>query len=78
MKQKFKRLKFSEEPVLHIHRYVVAICSLVNKDEMNREYHYCVNKKEVDEIIETKVKKGNYAEVYKATHDFKFAKLRVS
>ena len=59
-----KRIAYKEEPVLHVHRYIVQII----KNGKTR-FKYCVNLKEVQQE-KNKAAKGSVIEVYKAQHNF--------
>lgn len=74
------RSAYSKEPVLKIHRYIVAVGQVktdraTGKEYWNTKYHYCVNKREVKELRnalanQKKTKSGTVIEVHRARHDF--------
>lgn len=70
---KVQRVNFTKQPILHIHRYVVAIGGVDKKDDCYKtKYHYCANLKEV-QGLKKKLTKGQVLEVYQAYHDFREA-----
>lgn len=65
----FQRIAYKVEPVLHIHRYIVAVICLKKKGQTHTKYHYCVNRDEV-RAVKAKVPVGAVVEVYRASHNF--------
>lgn len=61
---RIKRIAYKEEPVLHVHRYIVQVI----KDGKTK-YHYVKNLKEV-QAVKNKTCKGSVIEVFKAQHNF--------
>ena len=69
------RIKCSEEPVLHVHRYVVAVGHWAKDGNWYTKYHYCMNKKEVKALRDAiakdaKTVAGTIIEVFKAQHNY--------
>lgn len=63
-----KKVAYSKEPKLHIHRYIVAIHRKVGK-VWKTGFWYCTSQKEVKQRS-AKVPKGAIIEVYSAVHNF--------
>jgi hypothetical protein len=61
---KAKRIAYKKEPILHVHRYIVAII-----DGGKTSYWYKRNLKEVKSIRDN-APAGTVIEVYRATHEF--------
>lgn len=68
-----KRIKYSQEPTLHVHRYIVRIGKVWNKTGFQWKYRYCLNLKEVREQMKTYEKKCCVIEVFSANHNFREA-----
>lgn len=69
-----RKLPVRKEPKLHVHRYIVAVSKRViakNKksSHVHTKFYYCVNLKEVMQKCKA-MKKGQWAEVYSAFHNF--------
>lgn len=63
-----KRVAYKVEPVLHIHRYVVAIIN-DSKKSCSTNYKFCANRKDVARV-KAEAPKGAVIEVYRASHNF--------
>lgn len=63
-----KKLAYSREPKLHVHRYVVAMGKRKGK-KWTAAFHYCASLKEVKKLSK-KASAGTIVEVFSATHNF--------
>ncbi len=63
-----KKVAYSKEPKLHVHRYVVAIHRETSSG-WKTGFWYCTSQKEVRARCE-KVPKGAIIEVFSAVHNF--------
>ena len=67
-----RRVKMGKEPVLHIHRYVVAIGRPRKEGKRTvwtTTYKYAENLPEAREF-RNEAPKGSFVELYRARHDF--------
>ena len=67
-----KRIKYGKEPILHVHRYIVAIVRPNKNGNCSIGFRYAVNLKEARSFRDTAAK-GYVVEIYKASHDFREA-----
>jgi hypothetical protein len=65
MKRTLKKLAYKKEPVLHVHRYVIALYRKSGKVG----YWYAMNLKEARERARN-AKPGTIVEIFRATHNF--------
>lgn len=72
----YRRVAYKKEPVLNLHRYIVAIITSTDV-KYDTNYRYCLNMKEVDEAKRA-MKPGQIMEVYRASHNFIKAYERIS
>lgn len=63
-----KKVAYSKEPKLHVHRYVVQI-HRKTKDGWKSGFWYCSSQKDVKERC-ANVPKGAIIEVFSAVHNF--------
>ena len=63
-----KRIAYSKEPILKVHRYICVIGGH-KKGAWCETFKYCTNLKEVNALKKT-LKKGQTLEVHRATHNF--------
>jgi hypothetical protein len=66
------RIKYSKEPILHVHRYIVAVITVSKRPERNvtrTRFFYTENKKEARAIAH-KARPGSVVEIYSAVHNF--------
>lgn len=68
---KCQRVKYAKEPVLHVHRYIVAIIR-PGRTRCHTGFRYAGNLKDVREIRDA-APKGAVVEVYSANHNFREA-----
>lgn len=66
-----RRIKYGKEPVLHVHRYILAIGRKTKKG-WTWGFRYVANLKEVREARD-EAAKGSIVEVYEAHHNFREA-----
>jgi len=67
-----KRVKYGKEPVLHVHRYIVAV-GRQKKNHWHTKFFYCQNLAEMRDRRDRAPNKGSVVEVYSATHNFREA-----
>ena len=68
MKMNKKRIGYSKEPTLHVHRYIVTVGRNA-KDGYVTKYHYVQTKKEA-RALASSLPKGRVIEIFSAVHNF--------